>query len=105
MDAYIYQAGLFCPNCTKEIKKTLTCPGDPNDEWTFDSDDYPKGPFADGGGEADTPNHCAKCQCFLENPLTEEGYRHIERQIGIMVGYNEVVKLWCNHYGFKISHD
>jgi hypothetical protein len=27
-------------------------------ESDYDSEDLPKGPYADGGGEADTPQHC-----------------------------------------------
>ena len=50
----------------------FTCESD------HDSDDMPKGPYADGGGEADSPQHCDACGEFLENPLTGDGLIHIE---------------------------
>ena len=42
-----------------------------------DSDEYPCGPYADGGGESDTPSHCGACGEFLENPLTSHGYEYV----------------------------
>jgi hypothetical protein len=44
-------------------------PADPTAEHTYDSDKFPKGPLADGGGESDCPQHCDTCGVFLENPL------------------------------------
>jgi len=104
MEAYIYQADTYCPTCTEEIKKGLTPPEHPEDERTFDSDDYPKGPFADGGGEADTPNHCAKCHCHLENPLTHDGYKYVKEYIMEAIAKNDVLQLWFDFYEFEISH-
>ena len=42
-----------------------------------DSDTYPQGPYAYGGGEADSPQHCDGCQTFLWNPLTSDGYLYV----------------------------
>jgi len=82
MDAYMYQAALLCGPCGEKVKKELTragkAPDDPNDENTYDSDDFPKGPYSDGGGEADSPQHCDSCNKFLENPLTGDGQRYVE---------------------------
>src|SRR3954469_15157799 len=50
---------------------------DPDDEATWDSDKFPKGPYENGGGEADTPQHCDQCMAFLENPLTEDGCAYV----------------------------
>jgi hypothetical protein len=47
-------------------------------ESDYDSDDLPKGPYAHGGGEADTPQHCDGCGQFLENPLTGDGLTYVE---------------------------
>jgi hypothetical protein len=47
------------------------------EETLYDSDDYPKGPYPNGGGEADTPQHCDSCSVFLENPLTEDGRDYV----------------------------
>lgn len=77
MNAYIYAAALHCTDCATAIKALLDADGktpeDVSDERSYDSDDYPKGPLADGGGAADSPQHCDSCGLFLENDLTEEG--------------------------------
>jgi hypothetical protein len=94
MDVYVYQAALWCGPCVIErlVEEGKASPRaldiDPaealqqivssngfTDESDYDSDDLPKGPYPDGGGEADTPQHCDGCSRFLENPLTTEGYR------------------------------
>lgn len=49
-----------------------------------DSERYPQGPYPDGGGEADSPNHCDRCGIFLHNPLTSVGYGYV----------NEVLEDW-----------
>src|SRR4029077_5149697 len=49
---------------------------------SFDSDDFPKGPVEDGGGEADTEQHCEACGRALENPLREEGMRARAERMG-----------------------
>lgn len=81
MNAYIYQASLLCDACGRAARGKLDradmTPSDPCDEFGYDSDDYPKGPYPNGGGEADSPNHCDHCGLFLENPLTCEGYRYL----------------------------
>jgi hypothetical protein len=81
MKAYIYQADIYCEDCGQAIKTELDkagkTPADPDDEYTFDSDEYPKGPYSDGGGEADSPQHCADCHTFLENPLTSDGREYV----------------------------
>lgn len=56
---------------------------DASDEGSYDSDDFPKGPYPEGGGEADTPQHCDSCHEFLENPLTSDGMAYVrENQRG-----------------------
>lgn len=50
---------------------------DDSDESSYDSGEFPKGPYGNGGGESDTPQHCGGCHEFLENPLTSAGYRYI----------------------------
>ena len=46
-----------------------------------DSECTPIGPYANGGGESDAPEHCDTCGLFLENPLTSDG----------LEGVNEIV--------------
>ena len=109
MRAYAYAADLWCEACGRAIRERLDAegrrPGGPKSrlrEQDFDSDEYPKGPYADGGGEADAPAHCAAgAECaralelgrpgedmrgapasilvgaHLENPLTPEGEAYV----------------------------
>ncbi len=83
--AYIYQADTYCEECTAAIKARLFAagevPANPLDERTFDSDVYPKGPYDNGGGEADTPNHCASCHKPLLNDLTRVGVEYVAQKL------------------------
>lgn len=85
MDAYIYQAELLCDQCGEASRAYLDkqgkAPADPTAESTYDSDDYPKGPYPNGGGLADTPQHCGHCSIFLENPLTIDGEEYVSQAI------------------------
>ena len=60
MNVYIYRANLYCKDCVEAIKRELTeaglAPVDDSDESTYDSDDFPKGPYPNGGAMADTRN-------------------------------------------------
>lgn len=84
MDVYIYAAALLCEDCGEAQRKHLdeafaengAAPGTDED----DSDRYPQGPYPDGGGEADSPQHCDQCGTFLENPLTGDGYAYLREQ-------------------------
>lgn len=81
MDAYIYCADIYCDTCGEAIRNDLAgngnAPVHPRDECAYDSDAFPKGPYSDGGGEADAPQHCGACGEFLENPLTQDGARYV----------------------------
>jgi hypothetical protein len=89
MDAYVYKAALWCGPCIikalvaerkaapsaidippAEALEQIVSANGFTSEGDYDSDDLPKGPYADGGGKADTPQHCDGCRQFLENPLT-----------------------------------
>ena len=75
--AYIYQADVWCDECGKAIIDELTAQGkapeDPDDETSYDSDDFPKS-FDAESDEADGPQNCADDKCagdygtFLQNP-------------------------------------
>jgi len=97
MDAYIYRAGLWCGPCVikalvvagkaapsaidissaEALRQVVSANGFAS-ESDYDSDDLPKGPIAQGGGEADTPRHCEGCGQFLANPLTGDGLIWVE---------------------------
>lgn len=85
MNAYIFQAALYCEECGEGIMVERLAgmlagrlpipPGfDLADETTYDSDDFPKGPFPAGGGESDFPQCCDACGEPLDNPLPLDGY-------------------------------
>ena len=116
MDAYIYCADIYCAYCGEAIRAQITregfAPADPDDEYGYDSDEFPKGPFMDGGGEADCPQHCgAGADClnalelsdgsrigaFLDNPLTSEGVDYV--RAAIREG-GEVAALWGDWYDY-----
>jgi hypothetical protein len=79
MNVYIYKAALYCEACGSEIRAELTAKGkapeDPDDEYSYDSDDFPKGPTDEG--ESDTPSHCDSCGRFLESTLTSDGEAYV----------------------------
>lgn len=127
MDAYIYNAEIFCEDCGEKIREDLTAagkaPANPDDEHTYDSSEYPKGPISDGGGESDCVQHCGcgpdcinaielddgtKVGVLLENPLTSDGVEQLKESIRADPD-NEVIKLWIEHYakdyGIEIPED
>ena len=77
--AYVYRAALLCESCGDHVRATKPRPAHVNeaDEPSYDSDDWPKGPYENGGGEADSPQHCDCCGLFLENPLTADGEAYV----------------------------
>lgn len=108
MDAYIYCAALYCEDCIADIKAKIAPelrPEDPDDEYSYDSDQWPKGPYADGGGESDTTGYCEVCHTFLENPLTLEGYECVramlEEDLGWISDEEHVLHEVAEFYGAR----
>lgn len=113
MQVFVWQADLLCEDCGEAIRKQLTAegkaPADPDDENSYDSDDFPKGPYPDGGGESDTPQHCGNgADCvnsadetgiFLENPLTDAGRKYVREKVQEDQGDGEVSSVWADYYG------
>jgi hypothetical protein len=118
-DCWIYQADVYCEKCTRAIKRRLrregAVPAHPEDEATYDSDEWPKGPYSDE--EADTPQHCGSggkcldptviqlpaggtitCGRFFENPLTEAGEAYVREKLQDTKG-SVAELLWGPHYG------
>jgi hypothetical protein len=91
MNAYIFQAASLCESCAKDTQTKLdrvaTEHGNVSFSYRKDSDKYPQGPYSDGGGEADTPQHCDHCGVFLENPLTGDGYAYVREQVREVLDY------------------
>lgn len=100
MDVYIYAADIYCEDCGRAIRERIisegNAPADYDDETSYDSDEFPKGPFSDGGGESDCPQHCASCGVFLENPLTSDGYDYVREQHA--AHESEITAMWCEFY-------
>jgi hypothetical protein len=97
VDTYIFQAEVYCEDCIAKVKSRLRAPLNPFDESTYDSDEYPKGPYADE--ESDTPEHCASCHVFLENPLTTDGYEYVREKI--QEGLTAVTRQWASFYDIE----
>lgn len=81
MKAFLYRAALLCADCGERQRAKIAArgeaPADPDNESSYDSDKFPKGPYDNGGGEADRPQHCDHCATFLGNPLTPEGDAYV----------------------------
>lgn len=120
MKTYIYNADIYCEDCGEAIKADLiakgNAPENPDDETTFDSDDFPKGPFEDEA--SDFPQHCGagadclnatvlsdgtKIGVFLENPLTTDGRNYVKEKINEKP--NEINRLWAEHYDLLPDED
>ena len=91
MNAYAYNAALWCGACARLISPDLV-----------QGDEIPTGPYPDGGGAADTPAHCDGCGVHLGNDLTAEGYRYVGEAIQAFAesgaGQGEVIREWLNAY-------
>jgi hypothetical protein len=102
MDAYIYQAALYCAECGEQIRHSLRFQAKEVILRRDDSDSWPQGPYPDGGGEADYPQHCAECLVFLENPLTDDGARYVREAIDAHKETNRgmlpTLQEWSNFY-------
>lgn len=102
MNAYIYQAELWCEDCARKEMAKLEAAGKrplrTDTESSYDSDDWPKGPIIEGGGAADSPRHCFGCCIHLQNPLTEEGLRYLEGELADKFGEPEILQIWHDFY-------
>ena len=114
MLVYIYAADIYCKQCGEAIRERITqeghAPANPDNEWSYDSDEFPKGPYPDGGGEADSPQHCGsgeecinaielsdigKIGAWLENDLTTDGVDYVREMIR---DGGELAGLWADFY-------
>ena len=114
MLVYIFAADIYCKQCGEAIRERIIrerfAPDDPEDERSYDSDEFPKGPYCDGGGEADCPQHCGagpkcvnaiefddghKAGAWLENELTTDGVEYVRE--AIREG-GEVADMWADFY-------
>ena len=126
-DVYMFQGALLCEDCGRDVQDNLRkkgkAPEDEGDEESFDSDDFPKGPFGDGGGEADSIHHCdsnesclnaiklpcgSKIGAWLGNDLTSEGDKWLAESIRESIFKDDahgrqVNRLWRLKYSDPLS--
>jgi len=109
--AYIYCADIYCDSCGEAIKEDLDkrglTPADPSDEYSYDSDEYPK--WASDSEESDCPQHCGSHEECLEAIELDSG-RKIGAPIGELTTHGveylreaiaeggEVAEFWTEHY-------
>ena len=112
--AYIYNADIYCDDFGKSIRQRIDAeghaPADPNDEYSYDSGEYPK--YADGRAEADSPQHCGsgddcinsiklsdghEIGAWLENDLTTDGEEYV---VEVVLEGGEVADLWRYYYEY-----
>ena len=106
MLVYMYAAALYCEECGEAIRADLkgSAPEDMDDDASYDSDDFPKGPMEEG--ETDSPSHCEGCGLFLESELTEEGYKYMTDIV--KASYEKharagaVASEWKDYYGVDV---
>ena len=67
MDAYAFKAALLCDDCA-----SMAMVQHSDMAHSEDSNDYPQGPFANWGVEADYACHCDWCMVPLDNPVIGE---------------------------------
>lgn len=102
MLTYIYKADIYCKKCGEDIREDLKAEGkvpalmNLNDEFSFDSDDFPKGPYEANHDAADYPQHCGNCGVFLENALTEDGIAYVREAIAKDTG--KCIEEWREFY-------
>jgi len=124
----IYQAALWCDDCTEAIKHRVAmelwarkeyalCPAGTKvsdyktfedfadhllymGEYDYDSDAFPK--RCDVTGASDCPNHCDGCGEFLENDLTADGADYVVAAVreALESGDTDCVAIteWMPHY-------
>jgi hypothetical protein len=110
MDVYAYQAALLCEECGDKVIAKLTAegkaPAEPENENTFDSDQFPKGPYAHDSNESDSIQHCDHCGVFLENPLTNEGYNSLYEMVRKALNEgrcSEALREWIDFYDVDLK--
>jgi hypothetical protein len=101
MNAYICDASLYCANCIRQQQPQVRY------ENLRHIQGDKSGPYPDGGGEADTPQHCGECGVFLENALTTDGVEYVRERVAdnIANGRTEsiAVTVWARFYGISAS--
>ena len=70
---YVYSGELLCTSCGNAEKEIIRAAYPERVDSEF-SDHWPQ---EETISESDTPDHCAGCGCFLQNPLTPDGDSYV----------------------------
>ena len=100
MNTYIYQAALWCKDCAEKSGVILQDDYEAAGNESADSEDVMCGPYGDGGGESDGPEHCGECGVFLDNPLTEEGNEYMKALVCEQACEHENCHTYRARYGY-----
>jgi len=99
MKIYMFDGDVYCKPCGEAIAADLPDP----DAWERehpDSNSYPVA-YDSSEGESDTPDHCGKCDLFLERNLTEDGVRYVQDYVDTLCGDTDITLLWGEFYGIN----
>ena len=95
---YAFNAELLCASCGAEAQGNNSDMAN-----STDSDHYPQGPYGDGGGESDCPQHCGTCGLFLDNPLTDDGRAYVRAALRDGTGNPATLATWRDAYGPELD--
>ncbi len=103
LDGYAYKADTYCIVCGKDLITELAEELAPKlnsfDDPEFrDSEFIPQPIFF---GEADTPQHCGRCDKLLPVGLTDDGLEYVRQAILDHIATcesAEVLRLWVEHW-------
>ena len=112
---WIFNADMWCHECGKALKADITvnghAPADPDDETSFDSDEFPT--HCSETDESDSPNHCAagdSCYAAIELPdgtkigalltesLTTDGEEYVKEAVAEGEDSGVAVQVWKPYY-------
>lgn len=88
--SWIHNGAIYCDGCTP----AKGC----SDDRCLDSECCPQ-PVFSTSDEADTPQHCAACNAFLQNALTGDGFKRLREDLSLPLGNEEVRAEWRSFYG------
>ena len=99
MKIYMFDGDVYCKPCGEAIAATLPDP----DAWEREHPDSLSYPveYDSSEGESDTPDHCGKCDLFLERNLTEDGVRYVQDYVDTLCGDTDITLLWGEFYGIN----
>ena len=103
MDAYLFPetCEFLCVDCAREAVCEERID---NPEAKSVSEMMEESCYSAGGGESDSPTHCASCGVFLDNPLTDDGADYVASEIADSMRYlpensRRVFREWAGAYG------